>query len=365
MAKVLIVIARLNVGGTAQYVGQAVKSLVESGHEVLVATGFVQGFEVEDSVTKELPTKRIKGLGRKVSPAKDFSARRELKKLIASYKPDLIYSHTFKAGALVRSLKLEAPVIHAFHGHLIDEPELKGLKVRVVMAIERALAPRAKVLVTVGARVAKELLKAKVGKESQYLPIAPGVLPLELNDRKIALRNLGLEDETRPVIAWLARVVAVKGPHRLVELASRIPEARFIMAGGGDLLEEIRDLAPENLTVLGWQDARDVWAVADLAVSTSDNEGMPVALIEAQLAGIPIVALDVGSVAEVIEDGKTGFIFDEFGDAYFDAVRKLALDATLRREMGQSAWGIARERFALVRFTEDHIRLFDSVQSVY
>jgi len=362
MAKVLIVIARLNVGGTAQYVGQAVKSLVENGYEVLVATGFVQGAEVEDSVVKELPIERIRSLGRKVSPVKDFSARRELRKLIASYKPDLIYSHTFKAGALVRSLKLEVPVIHAFHGHLMDEPELKGLKVRVVMTIERALAQRAKVLVTVGKRVAKELLEAKVGKESQYLSIAPGVLPLELSDREVARRNLGLEDQKRPVIAWLARVVAVKGPHRLVELARKIPEARFIMAGGGDLLEEIRDLAPENLTILGWQDAKDVWAVADLAVSTSENEGMPVALIEAQLAGIPIVALDVGSVAEVIQDGKSGFVFEEFGDSYVEAVRKLALDATLRKEMGQSAREIAKERFGVERFTQEHLRLIDSVR---
>ena len=362
MARVLIVIARLNVGGTAQYVGQAVKSLVENGHEVLVATGFVQGSEVEDPVVKELPIERIRSLGRKVSPVKDFSARRELKKLMASYKPDLIYSHTFKAGALVKSLKPKIPVIHAFHGHLIDEPELKGLRVRVVMAIERALAPRAKVLVTVGKRVAKELLEAKVGKGSQYLSIAPGVLPLELSDREAARKNFGLEDEKRPVIAWLARVVAVKGPHRLVELARRIPEARFIMAGGGDLLEEITDLAPENLTILGWRDAKDVWGVADLAVSTSENEGMPVALIEAQLAGIPIVALDVGSVAEVIEDGKSGFVFEEFGAAYVESVRKLALDSTLRREMGQSAQETAPERFGVERFTQEHLWLIDSVR---
>ena len=360
--KLLLVIARLNVGGTAQYVGQAVKNLVGHGHEVLVATGFVQGAELEDEVVKALPIKRIRDLGRKVNPAKDLSARLELKKLIGSYKPDLIYSHTFKAGALVRSLKLEVPVIHAFHGHLIDEPELKGLKVRIVMAIERALAPRAKVLVTVGKRVAKELLETKVGKESQYFSIAPGVLPLELHDWEIARRNLGLADEKRPIVAWLARVVAVKGPHRLVELAKKIPEARFIMAGGGDLLEEIRDLAPENLTILGWQDAKDVWAVADLAVSTSENEGMPVALIEAQLAGIPIVALDVGSVAEVIEDGKSGFVLKEFGATYVESVRKLALDSTLRREMGQSAQETAPERFGVERFTQEHLRLIDSVR---
>jgi len=161
----------------------------------------------------------------------------------------------------------------------------------------------------------------------------------------------------------LARVVAVKGPHRVLELARKIPEARFILAGGGDLLEEIRANAPENLSVLGWQEAEKVWAVADLAISTSENEGMPVALIEAQLAGLPIVALDVGSVAEVIEDQVTGFVFDEFDERYIEAVKRLINESDLRISLGRGAKARAGQLFSLDRFTQEHLRLIELVLS--
>lgn len=362
MAKVLVVIARLNVGGTAQYIGELAKNLAKHGHEVLVATGYVQGAEIEDEVANEIPIARVNNLGRKVAPLKDLRARAALKGLIHEFKPDFIYSQTFKAGLLVRTLKLNVPVVHAFHGHLIDEPELAGIRVKVAMALERWLAPKAKYLVTVGERVAKELVEKGVGTREQYISIAPGVNPLQLLNKEEARRALGLKAETRPIVAWLARVVAVKGPHRVLELARKIPEARFILAGGGDLLEEVRANAPENLSVLGWQEAEKVWAVADLAISTSENEGMPVALIEAQLAGLPIVALDVGSVAEVIKDQVTGFVFDELDDGYFEAVKRLIEEPRLRRSMGGAAKQRAIEYFSPERFTQQHLRLIDLVQ---
>lgn len=363
MAKVLVVIARLNVGGTAQYIGEIAKCLPKYGHEVLVATGYVQGAEIEDEIASEIPIHRIKNLGRKVAPLGDLKARRDLKKLISEYKPDFVYSHTFKAGLLVRSLNLGIPVVHAFHGHLIDEPELAGIRVKVVMAIERWLAPRAKYLVTVGKRVAIELEESGVGKRVQYISIAPGVHALTLRDKENSLRELGLNDEKRPIVAWLARVVAVKAPQRVIDLARAIPEARFILAGGGDLLEGIRASAPGNLTVLGWQEAEKIWAVSDIAISTSENEGMPVALIEAQLAGLPVVALDVGSVAEVIENKSTGFVFDEFNEEFFESLKMLVSDSNLRTQMGNAATLRAMKEFGPERFTQEHLRLIELMQA--
>ena len=212
MPKVLIVIARLNVGGTAQYIGELTRGLKAHGYDVLVATGFVQGAEVEDDVAATLPLHRIDNLGRKISPSNDWKARKELQELIDGYQPDLIYSHTFKAGLLARTIKTSIPRIHAFHGHLLYEPELTGWKVRLVVAIERLLASKAKALVTVGENVAAELVAEKVGKAANYVSIAPGVRPLELAERSSARRELGIEDETRPIVVWMARVTAVKAP---------------------------------------------------------------------------------------------------------------------------------------------------------
>lgn len=363
MAKILVVIARLNVGGTSQYIGEFTKQISKHGHEVLIATGYVQGAEKEDSVVDEIPIVRVEYLGRKVSLFKDLRARNNLKQVVKEFRPDIVYSHTFKAGVLSRTIKLRVPLIHAFHGHLLDEPELKGMRVRIVVMVEKLLASRAKYLVTVGERVAKELLDAGIGKKSQYLSIAPGVKPLRLADRQSARSELGIAEIERPIVSWLARVVAVKRPNRLLELARSIPEAHFLLAGGGDLLEEVKIDAPANLSVLGWREASSIWAVSDLAVSTSENEGMPVALIEAQLAGIPVVAMNVGGVAEVIEHEVTGFVFDQFDSKFADSVRLLIRDSQLRISMGNNAASRATSHFSIERFTQDHLRLIELVRN--
>lgn len=361
MPKVLIVIARLNVGGTSQYIGELVQGLQKSGYEVLVATGFVQGAEVEDAIVAKLPIQRVAKLGRKISPFNDYQARREIKKIIESFKPDLIYSHTFKAGFLVRSHKNHVPVVHAFHGHLLTEPELAGWKSRLVVALERLMASRARVLVTVGKRVASELLEENVGHKNQYLSIPPGVRHLHLEDKDQARRALGIGEEKRPIVVWMARVTAVKGPQRVKEVARMIPEARFLLAGGGDLLDEIKQDVPENLSVVGWQPATRMWAVADIAISTSENEGMPVALIEAQLAGIPVVAVDVGSVGEVIENEETGYTTEEFGADFINKVCELVHSSEERKRLGINAKVRASREFSPEHLVASHVSLFREI----
>ncbi len=195
MPKVLIVIARLNVGGTAQYISELTFGLQSRGYEVLVATGFVQGAEVEDKVAESLPLHRIASLGRKISPVQDWQARKELAEVIELSQPDVIYSHTFKAGLIARTIATDTPRIHAFHGHLLDEPELRGWKVALVKAFETRLAKRSDLLVTVGQRVAKELLAVGVGSPDKYRSIAPGVRALNLVERDQVLKEFGLQNE--------------------------------------------------------------------------------------------------------------------------------------------------------------------------
>jgi glycosyltransferase involved in cell wall biosynthesis len=231
----------------------------------------------------------------------------------------------------------------------------------VVVLLERWLAPKSKLLVTVGQRVADELLEVGVGVKNQYRSIAPGVVPLALEDKEKACKELGISEELRPIVVWMARVTAVKAPQRVKEIAKLIPEARFLLAGGGDMLDEISQNLPANLAVLGWQPATKIWAVADLAISTSENEGMPIALIEAQLAGVPVVAMNVGSVGEVIEDGKTGFLFDEFGNDFIFKVRQLVLEKSELKKLGKAAHEHSRAEFSPEKLINSHIALFEEI----
>jgi glycosyltransferase involved in cell wall biosynthesis len=359
--RVLHVIARLNVGGTARYITQLAKELPKYGIETFVATGFVQGAEIEDESAQSIDLIRIPSMGRSINPIKDHFARKQLDKIIAEVKPDIIHTHTFKAGYVTRMKKQSIPVIHTFHGHLLDDPEFSGFKSKVIIKLERILAKKSAKLVTVGRRVADELLEQKIGHRAQFVNIPPGVVAVKVTPKTQALANLNLEDNGTPIVGWIARVTGVKNPMRALEVADALPDTRFVMVGGGDLLDQVKAAAPANVSVIGWADAADLFGASDFILSTSENEGMPVALIEAQLAGKPVVATDVGSVSEVILNHETGIVTNKNAGSIASAVESLILDKTTREEMGRLAIARAQALFSVDRMINAHIELYKSI----
>ena len=359
--RVLHVIARLNVGGTARYITQLANELPKHGIETFVATGFVQGAEVEDESAQSIDLIRIPSMGRSINPIKDHFARKQLDKIIAEIKPDIIHTHTFKAGYVIRMKKQAVPVIHTFHGHLLDDPEFTSFKSKIIIELERMLAKNSAKLVTVGRRVADELLDQKIGYRTQYVNIPPGVVPVNVTPKQQALKNINLEDDGKPLVGWIARVTGVKSPMRALEVADAMPDTRFVMAGGGDLLEQVKAAAPSNVSVVGWAEAADLFGAADIILSTSENEGMPVALIEAQLAGKPVVATDVGSVSEVILNHETGIVTNKNAGSIASALESLVIDKAKREEMGRLAIARAQALFSVDRMINAHIELYKSI----
>ena len=359
--RVLHVIARLNVGGTARYITQLANELPKHGIETYVATGFVQGAEVEDESAQSIDLIRIKSMGRSINPIKDHFARKQLDKIIAEVKPDIIHTHTFKAGYVTRMKKQSIPVIHTFHGHLLDDPEFSGFKSKVIIKLERILAKKSAKLVTVGRRVSEELLEQRIGHRTQFVNIPPGVVAVDVTPKEQAFKNLNLEDDGKPLVGWIARVTGVKNPMRALEVADALPDTRFVMVGGGDLLDQVKAAAPANVSVIGWAEAADLFGATDIILSTSENEGMPVALIEAQLAGKPVVATDVGSVSEVILNHETGIVTNKNAGSIASAVESLVLDKTTREEMGRLAIARAQALFSVDRMINAHIELYKSI----
>jgi glycosyltransferase involved in cell wall biosynthesis len=359
--RVLHVIARLNVGGTARYITQLANELPKHGIETFVATGFVQGAEVEDPSAQTIDLIRIPAMGRSISPIKDHFARKQLEKIIQEVKPDIIHTHTFKAGYVIRMRQQAIPVIHTFHGHLLDDPEFSGFKSKLIVALERKFAKKSAKLVTVGRRVADELLEQQIGIRNQFVNIPPGVVAVNVTPKAQALENLNLEDTGTPIVGWIARVTGVKNPMRALEVADALPDTRFVIAGGGDLLEQVKAKAPANVIVFGWAEAADLFGASDIILSTSENEGMPVALIEAQLAGKPVVATDVGSVSEVILNHETGIVTNKNAGSIASAVESLMLDKTTREEMGRLAVARAQALFSVDRMINAHIELYKSI----
>ena len=363
---VLQVIARLNLGGTAKYLITLNKGLNKTGIKSVVATGYVQTGEIEDPDLKKLVPTRIKSLGRKISIKNDIKAVKELRKVILKVNPDIVHTHTFKAGLLVRvqRKKIEASLgrkikfIHTFHGHLFDDPEFKGFKALAIKAIEKRLSKGSDQLITVGEIVKSDLDSKGIYGKNKTISIPPAVAPLKSQSKSSALKKYGVKNKNRVRVLWLARVTGVKNPQRVIEVAKRLPEIDFYLAGGGDLLERVKKQAPRNLKVLGWQDAKSILPIADIFLSTSENEGMPIALIEAQLAAIPVVATNVGSVPEVILHNKSGLICSKSNDELIAAIKKLSRSKSLQVKFGKAGRVHALKSFSEKNLISAHKKLY-------
>ena len=354
--KVLHVIARMNVGGTARYIHKLVEEIPNSG----LAVGNVQEQEIEDSTLNELQIYRIPHLGRRISPIQDVHAWLELRALVKRLKPDIVHTHTFKAGLIGRLVDGGHKRVHTFHGHLFNDQSFSNIEKKVISFIEAILAKRTDVLISVGEKVGKEVRAAGVGIDRAWVSVPPGIAKLVKLEKSSARASLGLDSQAF-LIGWMARMTSVKNPFLMLEVARRMPTIQFVMAGGGDLFEKVRLNAPSNVSVIGWSHAATFWSAVDCALSTSDNEGMPIALIEAQLAGVPVVATNVGSVSEVISNRVTGIISDQNVESIVNALEALILDRKLLRSMSVAAAEFSSQNFTVDTMLSSHQRIYNNL----
>jgi glycosyltransferase involved in cell wall biosynthesis len=348
--EVLHVIARMNVGGTARYVSELIERVPNSR----LATGCVQDSEIEDSIVQKLPIIRIAHLGRKISPINDFRAWLELRRIIRELKPAIVHTHTFKAGLIGRLVRGSHKRIHTFHGHLFDDQSFSRTAKKLITITEKVLARRTNLLISVGEKVGIELRNAGIGSRRHWASIPPGIDPPPSYDKNMSREILGISSRNL-VVGWMARMAEVKNPWLLLEVAKNLPQIDFVMGGGGGLLAEVKMKAPANVQVLGWVEAAYFWSAIDLGISTSDNEGMPISLIEAQFAGVPIVTTNVGSCAEVIEDGVTGIVVNNDIENIIASLQKLILNQKLAQSMSENARNITPNKFSAQRMIMAHI----------
>jgi glycosyltransferase involved in cell wall biosynthesis len=357
--RVLHVIARFNVGGTARYLDNLLPSLAEH-FQTLLAVGHVQGHEIEDSRLEKIDFLRIEYLGRRIRPIEDFRAYLELRKTVKSFKPHIIHSHTFKAGVLARLMFFRIPKVHTFHGHLMGDPEFSRRALQIIINVERRLAKFTKKLITVGEQVSKDLLLVDVGKSHQYISIASEGQSLNFISREAARARLNIHTDTR-IVLWMARMAPVKNPSLALEVARLLPEINFLMAGGGELFDQIKDQAPPNVRLLSWVDAAETIPAADIFLSTSLNEGVPYSLLEVLSAGIPVVAVESGAVAEIIWNQENGILTSSNPTEIASKVLGLFSNQRQRWALSQSALKSSAEKSQLKKMLPAHLSLYGEI----
>ena len=368
----LRVIARMNVGGPALQVTGLMQDLDAGRFDHRLLTGHVDAGEGDYLALRcpDLPVMRVPGLGRSPRAGDDLRALRSLMQHVHAFRPHIVHTHTAKAGVLgriaARSLRVPA-VVHTFHGHLLHG-YFSPAVTRAVVQAERTLARASTRLVAVGEQVRDDLLEAGIGRPGQYAVVPPGIHLPPGPARDEARSRLGLPP-SGPVVTLVARLTQVKRPDRFVQmaaqLAARHPEATFAVCGEGDLLEEtMRAAAPlgDRVRFLGWRgDVETVYAATDVVVLASDNEGMPVSLIEAGMAGVAAVATDVGSVREVVLDGVTGLLAPAEAAGLAAQVDRLLTDDALRLRLAGEAARSSVARFGRARLVSDIEHLYEQI----
>ncbi len=369
--KVMQIIARMNVGGPAVIVAELMRGLDESKFEQILITGYCDETEADylDEVATDIKATRIAGLGRSVSPIADLKAFFGLVRTIKTLKPDVIHTHTAKAGVLGRMASIiagrGAVRIHTFHGHLLHG-YFASWKTKIIVIIEKFFASRTHFLIAVGNEARKDLVAAGIGKADQYSVFFPGLPQPHTASKSEIRKNLEL-DPTAIYCTFVGRLTQIKRPDRLLDVAAamvkREVDIHFLIAGEGELFESSKARAiAEGLSVtfLGWRkDIDDLFAASDIAILTSDNEGIPLTLIQAAQAGLPIVAPAVGSISDIVENDKTGFLTSPQPGAMASALSALATDAELRNRLGIAGKARADEFFSLDRMLRDHTEIYN------
>lgn len=372
--RILRIIARMNVGGPAWQATALTRGLDSNGFETRLLCGEVEHNEADylDLHDSKLEVRRIETLGRSVRPLDDLRALMSIRREIKLFRPDVVHSHAAKAGVLGRIAAITTGVqvrVHTYHGHLLTG-YFSARITRLIRLVEALLARATTKLVAVGEQVRDDLVAAGIGDRAKYVVIPPGVNQPTLPTREAARDELGLSSEAQ-VVLFVGRLTGVKRPDRLIEafamLKDRIPGAVLLIAGEGDQYDSTRSAAVdlgESVLFLGWRpDVTILYAAADLTLITSDNEGMPVTLMEAAAAGLPAVTTAVGSAHEVVVNDETGLVVAPTATAVADAVIRLLNDQPLRSRMGQAASRRARDLFSTERLVADHESLYRNLVS--
>lgn len=317
-----------------------------------------EGSLLDRAAARGITVRIVPDLRRAVHPLRDWASYRALVHLLKELQPDLVHTHSSKAGILGRAAatKLGLPCVHTIHGSPFHAYQSRLAWWAYVFA-ERWAARRCDRLVSVADAMTAQYLAAGVGRPEQYLTVSSG---MEVEPflsppvpREEVRRRLGIPPDA-VVACKVARLFELKGHDDLIEVARRLapelPHLRFLFVGDGLLRESLTRRIEElgltdrfHLTGLVPPDrVPELIHASDLVVHTSLREGLARVLPQGLLCGKPIISYDVDGAREVCITGETGVLVPPRDlDRLAEAIRRLACDAGLRDELGRCG----QERF--------------------
>lgn len=377
-ATLVHLITRLSLGGSATNTIDSAAAAARAGYRTVLAAGPDDG----ELGTDDLPSRprfrveTIPALTRDPSPFRDLKALCQIFALLRNEKPDIVHTHTSKAGFLGRLAAFAARVpvvIHTSHGHIFNGYYGRAATAGFVW-LERFAARLTDRLVFLTEAEARDHLKLGIGNADRYTTIPSGVdlegLRRRAPDRTRARHRLGWPGQAR-VVLGVGRLVPVKGFDLLLRALPAIrrecPEARLVLVGDGPERSELERLVDE-LAMGDWvemagarEDVSPYLAAADVLVAPSRNEGQGRTLVEAMALGLPVVGANVGGIPDVLNDGSCGLLVPpEDPEAIARAVLSILRDEELQARYHKR--GVAQaELFSLPVMEAELLALYREV----
>jgi glycosyltransferase involved in cell wall biosynthesis len=383
--RIVHIITRMIVGGAQENTRFNCLDLVRDfGDDVTLITGPSLGAEgslLDKYKDSDLKVLLVPELIRSIRPWTDLQASQRLTQILGQLRPEVVHTHSAKAGILGRSVawKLKTPcVVHTVHGAPFHPYQSWPVR-KLYQLCERWAAKRCHKLISVADAMTDLMVEAKVAERSKFVTIYSGmdIQPfLDAHQRRDETRiRLGIGPEDI-VVGKIARLFHLKGHQYLLACAQSVvqsnPRIRFLLVGDGILRESIeKDIDAMGLRehfiftgLVSPDEIPELIGAMDLLLHVSLREGLARALPQAFLAGKPVISYDIDGAREVVIDGKTGILLPPKSiEPLGQAILELANDASLRERMGQQGRLLCQEKFGHQAMTRQIRSLYQQILS--
>jgi len=380
--KILRVINRFNLGGPTYNV-TFLSAFMDDRFETKLIGGGHENYEGDALFIPHkygVKPQIIDSLQREINFKKDNQALKEIRQIIKGFKPDIVHTHASKSGAIGRlaAIKENVPVIvHTFHGHVFHSYFGK-VKTQFYKTVERYLAKKSTAIVAISEIQRNELVDIhKVVPKEKAKIINLGFDLTKFQTKNTQKRQKFVEDyninEDEVCIGIIGRLTPIKNHQMFFEVVKNVVQntnqkIRIFVIGGGELENSLKtqaktiekQLGKTIFTFTSWIKDVDVpLSRLDVVCLTSHNEGTPVSLIEAQASNVVVMSTNVGGVKDVILEGETGFVIEDFSvKAYVQKLLNLVEDKEKRIKMSQNGWNYVKDKFHYTTLCKNMEKLY-------
>ncbi|MDD5101671.1 MAG: glycosyltransferase family 4 protein [Endomicrobiaceae bacterium] len=372
--KLCIIVTKLELGGAQKVAISLCQKINLNKFEPFLICGC--GGILDKEIEGKIKVYFIRDLVREISPLKDFKALVQIYKILKQEKPDIVHTHSSKAGIIGRlgaKFARVPNIIHTIHGFSFNDTQ-RILKKKLFIFFERAGAKISKYLIPVSIENINKGLKNNIGKKEQYRYIRLGI---DIDNFKNYQLKPSLREELKlqnndVIVTTIGPFKPQKNLTDFIKIANNIiknnKNFKFIVVGDGEGRKDLEILIAKfnisnNVILLGWRkDISNILNSSDIFVMTSLWEGLPISTIEAMSCGLAPIVNAVDGQLEIIEDNQTGFLIKPYDiKTAVEKILLLANNIDIRKQMGQKAKDSIDNTFSIDYMIKQHEKLYSAI----